>query len=61
MLKLNMSSKRPPDGYAIDVAPTELASIFLMRSYKDVGPTELLGIHRLVTFSDWEHDIRSQS
>jgi len=59
MSKLNMSSKHPPDGHAIDVAPTELGSIFLARSYKDVAPTELLGSHRLVSFWDWEHDIRS--
>ena len=59
MLKLNISSKHPPDGHTIDVTPTELGSIFLMRSYKDVAPTELLRSHRLVTFCDWEHDIRS--
>ena len=60
MLKLNISSKHPPDGHAIDVASTELDSIFLTRSYKDVAPTELLRSHRLVTFCDWEHDILSR-
>jgi hypothetical protein len=60
MLKLSISCKDLPDGHAIHVAPMELSSIFPMRSYKDVAPTELLRSHRLVTFFDSEHDIRSR-
>jgi hypothetical protein len=59
MLKLRISPKHLRERHGIDVAPTELSLIFLARSYKDIAPTERLRSHPLVTFSDWEHKIRS--
>lgn len=60
MLKLSISAKDLPDGQPIYVAPMVLSSILLKRTYKDVAPTELLRSHRLVTFFDRDHDIRSE-